>query len=303
MSETVIIDARRLRELASQVSRLLPDRRDPHRFHEQKSEAVAQLRALAVGNCTAVAASARLRVFSNRIGRSFPRTSGARSVFCARFTVRHRRGGPTAAAGGQDRVAPASGRRAATEATVTIHDDPEQWRRVVVRTVETGLAWLGDEDVKRIMRRYCSRGALRARRLNERDDLIRQLANFCTGSRGCTVAEDLHRELGRFAATGWHRKDVRPDQKQKFIDPIRCKGEPGLPAAVRPPRCSERLAEARSFIRSGGQMPKTIVRFSVKSPIARSRAGCSRSAARSGRTQRPALRDRDARFPRGSSLH
>jgi len=64
MSETVIIDARRLRELASQVSRLLPDRRDPHRFHEQKSEAVAQLRALAVGNCTAVAASARLRVFS-----------------------------------------------------------------------------------------------------------------------------------------------------------------------------------------------------------------------------------------------
>ncbi|GAC1480565.1 MAG: hypothetical protein NVS2B11_05490 [Acetobacteraceae bacterium] len=35
-----------LRELAQQVAHLLPDRRDPHRFHESKSEVVAALRRL-----------------------------------------------------------------------------------------------------------------------------------------------------------------------------------------------------------------------------------------------------------------
>jgi hypothetical protein len=37
----------RLRELARGVQLLLPDRRDPHLFHEQKSEIVADLRNLA----------------------------------------------------------------------------------------------------------------------------------------------------------------------------------------------------------------------------------------------------------------
>lgn len=37
----------RLRELAVGVQRLLPDLRDPHLFHEKKSESVADLRALA----------------------------------------------------------------------------------------------------------------------------------------------------------------------------------------------------------------------------------------------------------------
>jgi hypothetical protein len=44
-----ILPSARLRELARGVQQLLPDRRDPHQFHEQKSELVADLRALARG--------------------------------------------------------------------------------------------------------------------------------------------------------------------------------------------------------------------------------------------------------------
>jgi hypothetical protein len=43
------LPAARLRELARGVQLLLPDRRDPHLFHEQKSEIVADLRNLARG--------------------------------------------------------------------------------------------------------------------------------------------------------------------------------------------------------------------------------------------------------------
>lgn len=39
--------ADRLRVLADQVRRLLPDRRDPERFHVTKSELAAELRQLA----------------------------------------------------------------------------------------------------------------------------------------------------------------------------------------------------------------------------------------------------------------
>ena len=45
MRQCVSADA--LARLAQQVSRLCPDRRDPHRFHEDKSEIVAELRNLA----------------------------------------------------------------------------------------------------------------------------------------------------------------------------------------------------------------------------------------------------------------
>jgi hypothetical protein len=43
------LPAVRLRELARGVQQLLPDRRDPHLFHERKSEIVADLRDLARG--------------------------------------------------------------------------------------------------------------------------------------------------------------------------------------------------------------------------------------------------------------
>ena len=44
-----ILPAPRLRDLARGVQLLLPDRRDPHQFHEKKSEIVSDLRALARG--------------------------------------------------------------------------------------------------------------------------------------------------------------------------------------------------------------------------------------------------------------
>ncbi|MFC6486939.1 hypothetical protein [Nitratireductor sp. GCM10026969] len=40
----------RLRQIADRLARLAPDHRDPHRFHEQKSELVAELRWLAADN-------------------------------------------------------------------------------------------------------------------------------------------------------------------------------------------------------------------------------------------------------------
>ncbi|MEW9617442.1 hypothetical protein AB3G45_26900 [Shinella sp. S4-D37] len=42
-----------LMDLADRLARLAPSHRDPHRFHEEKSELVAELRRLAVGgsNC------------------------------------------------------------------------------------------------------------------------------------------------------------------------------------------------------------------------------------------------------------
>jgi hypothetical protein len=47
MNGDQVLPAARLRELARGVQLLLPDRRDPHLFHEQKSESVADLRDLA----------------------------------------------------------------------------------------------------------------------------------------------------------------------------------------------------------------------------------------------------------------
>jgi hypothetical protein len=49
MNGDQVLPAARLRELARGVQLLLPDRRDPHLFHEQKSEIVADLRDLARG--------------------------------------------------------------------------------------------------------------------------------------------------------------------------------------------------------------------------------------------------------------
>lgn len=36
-----------LRALAARLARLVPDRRDPHRFHEEKGDMVAELKRLA----------------------------------------------------------------------------------------------------------------------------------------------------------------------------------------------------------------------------------------------------------------
>jgi hypothetical protein len=44
-----VLPSARLREHARGVQQLLPDRRDPHLFHERKSEIVADLRELARG--------------------------------------------------------------------------------------------------------------------------------------------------------------------------------------------------------------------------------------------------------------
>jgi hypothetical protein len=47
--DTAVLPSARLRNLARGVQLLLPDRKDPHLFHEKKSEIVADLRALARG--------------------------------------------------------------------------------------------------------------------------------------------------------------------------------------------------------------------------------------------------------------
>jgi hypothetical protein len=49
MENDAVLPAARLRELARGVQQQLPDRRDPHLFHEAKSEIVAELRDLARG--------------------------------------------------------------------------------------------------------------------------------------------------------------------------------------------------------------------------------------------------------------
>jgi len=49
MNGDQVLPAARLRELARGVQLLVPDRRDPHLFHEAKSEIVADLRDLARG--------------------------------------------------------------------------------------------------------------------------------------------------------------------------------------------------------------------------------------------------------------
>ena len=41
------MDAARITDIADRLARLAPDHRDPHRFHEEKSELVAELRRLA----------------------------------------------------------------------------------------------------------------------------------------------------------------------------------------------------------------------------------------------------------------
>lgn len=46
-SVTVVTAPHRLTALADQVERLAPSHRDPHRFHEDKSEIVAELLRLA----------------------------------------------------------------------------------------------------------------------------------------------------------------------------------------------------------------------------------------------------------------
>ncbi|MCJ7995890.1 hypothetical protein J5N58_08140 [Rhizobium cremeum] len=42
--------AARLRDIADRLARLAPSHRDPHQFHEEKSELVAELRALAAND-------------------------------------------------------------------------------------------------------------------------------------------------------------------------------------------------------------------------------------------------------------
>lgn len=42
--------AARLQDIADRLARLAPCHRDPHRFHEQKSELVAELRAIAAND-------------------------------------------------------------------------------------------------------------------------------------------------------------------------------------------------------------------------------------------------------------
>ena len=49
MNGDQVLPAARLLELARGVQLLLPDRRDPHLFHERKSEIVSGLRSLAAG--------------------------------------------------------------------------------------------------------------------------------------------------------------------------------------------------------------------------------------------------------------
>jgi hypothetical protein len=49
MENDSVLPAVRLRELARGVQLLLPDRRDPHLFHERKSQLVSDLRSLAAG--------------------------------------------------------------------------------------------------------------------------------------------------------------------------------------------------------------------------------------------------------------
>lgn len=42
-----MMDTARITDIAERLARLAPDHRDPHKFHEEKSELVADLRRLA----------------------------------------------------------------------------------------------------------------------------------------------------------------------------------------------------------------------------------------------------------------
>jgi hypothetical protein len=76
-----------------------------------------------------------------------------------------------------------------------------------------------DADVERLWRMYASPSALRRRRLDRRDHAIREVAAGYTEGSGRALADVLHRDLVRYAASG-HRVNTAPpavDDKRSLL--------------------------------------------------------------------------------------
>jgi len=73
----------------------------------------------------------------------------------------------------------------------------------------SGAASMPADDRERFFRRYGSANVLRQWRLDDRDAAIRQLAAGYTEGSGRALADVLHRDLVRYAASG-HRINTAP---------------------------------------------------------------------------------------------
>jgi hypothetical protein len=76
-----------------------------------------------------------------------------------------------------------------------------------VERLDRILRSLSAEDVVFLARRPLPRWAVQARRLNDRDETIRQARTFLPGMVEGVQAQALSRDLSRYLSSGWQRSD------------------------------------------------------------------------------------------------
>jgi hypothetical protein len=73
-------------------------------------------------------------------------------------------------------------------------------------------------DIRRMLARHFSANALKLRRLDRRDDVIRQLRQLYDLDSGRQIAEAINRDLHRYGASGFRVNKVPPaDEKRGLL--------------------------------------------------------------------------------------
>jgi len=87
--------------------------------------------------------------------------------------------------------------------------------------IVSGLDSMPFNDVARLFARYGSANALRQRRLDRRDDAIRQLVMHYDATGGRPLADAIRRDLLRYAASGYRVNPAPPaDAKRALLHQI-----------------------------------------------------------------------------------
>src|SRR5437868_10982678 len=81
----------------------------------------------------------------------------------------------------------------------------------------SGLASMPLGDIRLFLARHCSPSALRRRVLDQRDDVIRQLAAHYTATSGRALAEVISRDLRRYGASGYQVNPAPADDKRGLL--------------------------------------------------------------------------------------
>jgi hypothetical protein len=100
--------------------------------------------------------------------------------------------------------------------------------------VISGITWMidADADVERLWRMYVSPSALRRRRLDQRDDAIRQLAAGYTEGSGRDLANAINRDLVRYAASGFRINAAPPaDARRALLHRVLALGAGKVPSS------------------------------------------------------------------------